>query len=399
MSSARTNKPLSAIPSNTLRLGEADLGRIRGDLDTAGAGNDSKRDHLRWPFPANAVKMEVRHPGGQATLLAYACRNLSCGGMSLLHSSYVHVGTLCTVHLPRANGTVAQVAGKIVRCRHVKGTVHEIGVAFKGVVNISEFIRLDPYEGRFSLERIDPERLSGTLLHIEDSEMDRRLVRNFLKDTNLFVVNAEDAEAALVRVGEGFDVILCDINLTGMSGIQFCEQLRAKGIEKPVIMVSADVRGQTRAQIKTARANAFLAKPFSRDMLFRALGEFLLADGKGSVAVGSVQSTLSPDDPTYTFIPEFVEGIHAVAAKMNPAIAANNTEEVRRLCMSVISGAGVLGFSPVAEAAQRALGAVNRAAHLAEAADELRTFVYECLRARKPDEVVRKADEPVRKAA
>ena len=400
MNHAKTNRPLSAIPANTLRLGEADLGRLRSDIEMPEGAADSKRGHLRWPFPANAVKMEVQHPGGQSTTLAYACRNLSCGGMSLLHSSYVHVGTPCMVMLPRPDGTAANVAGKIVRCRHVKGTVHEIGVAFRTAISIGEFIRLDPYEGRFSLEKIDAECLSGTLLHVEDSEMDRRLVRSFLKDTNLSVVTADGGEAALKRVKEGFDLILCDINLSGMSGIQFCEEVRKMGIEKPVVMVSADVRAQTRPLIRAARASAFLAKPFNRDMLLRAVGEFLLTDGKGSEGAGPLNTTLPPDDPSYEFVPEFVDGIHAMAGKMNQVIAANDAEEVRRMCMSVISGAGVLGFKPVASAAQRALAAVTATKSVTKSTDEVRTFLFECLRARKPDEAMTaRKDEPVRKAA
>lgn len=399
MNHAKTTKPLSAIPANTLRLGEADLGRLRSDIEAPEGASDFKRGHLRWPFPANAVKMEVQHPGGQATTLAYACRNLSCGGMSLLHSAYVHIGTPCVVMLPRPDGTVATVRGKIVRCRHVKGTVHEIGVSFRTAIAIGEFIRLDPYEGRFSLEKVNAECLTGTLLHVEDSEMDRRLVRSFLKETNLSVVTADDGEGALKRVKEGFDLILCDINLGAISGVQFCEEVRRLGIETPVIMVSADVNAQTRKLIKAARASAFLAKPFNRDTLLRAAGEFLLADGKGSSGTGPLNTTLPVDDPSYEFVPEFVDGIHALAGKMNQVIAANDVEEVRRMCMSVISGAGVLGFKPVAGAAQRALAAVSAAQSVAKCADEVRTFCFECLRARKPDDAPRKVEEPVRKAA
>ncbi len=391
MNHARTTRTISSIPSNTLRMGDADLGKLREGLEVPAGAADAKRGHLRWPFPANAVKMEVQHPGGQSTVLAYACRNLSCGGMSLLHSAYVHVGTTCTVMLPRPDGTVARVAGRIVRCRHVKGTVHEVGVAFNTPITIGEFIRLDPYEGRFSLEKIEPERLHGTVLHVEDSEMDRRLVRSFLRDTNLSVVNADDGEGALARVKEGFDLILCDLNLAKMSGIQFCTAVRNLGIEKPVIMVSADVRAQTRSQIKAARASAFLAKPFSRDMLLRAMGEFLLADGKGSEGVGPLHTTLAREDPSYEFVPEFVEGIHAMAGRMNEVIAADDVEGVRQMCMSVISGAGVLGFKPVAQAAQRALVAVNTAKSVAHCTDEVRTFLFECLRARKPEEGLKKA--------
>lgn len=387
----RIARQVSAIPTNTLRMSETDLDRLRGELDAGSPENDSRRGYLRWPFKANAVQVEVRHPGGQITALSYACRNLSCGGMSVLHSAYVHVGTPCTVFLPRANKTTARIEGKISRCRHAKGSIHELGIQFASPITIGEFIQLDPYEGRFSLEKINPERLGGTLLHVEDSDMDRRLVRTFLKDTNLSVVTAEDGKAALTRVKEGFDVILCDINLTGMSGIDFCTQLRAQGVEKPVIVVSADVRSQTRQQIKAARANAFLAKPFSRDLLLRALGEFLLADGKGAEGVGPLYSTLAFDDPSFGFVAEFVGELHNLAGKLNQLIAANDVEEVRRHCMSVIGAAGVLGFRPVGEAAQAALTAVTAAMSVTEAAEQVRTFMFESLRARASEEPSRKA--------
>ena len=61
-----------------------------------------------------------------------ACRNLSQRGIGLLHRSYVHLGTTCSVLLPHPRKGEQEYRGTVVRCLHLSGMVHEIGIRFNG---------------------------------------------------------------------------------------------------------------------------------------------------------------------------------------------------------------------------------------------------------------------------
>ena len=79
-------------------------------------------------------------------------RNLSCGGLSILHGVFVYPYTRCVVLLKRLDGKHEQVTGKVVEARCVKGRVHEIKICFEGLIEIENFVveekqsRTDGYE-------------------------------------------------------------------------------------------------------------------------------------------------------------------------------------------------------------------------------------------------------------
>jgi len=77
------------------------------------------------------------------------------------------------------------------------------------------------------------------------------------------VVSATDGPAGLERASqEGWDVILLDVMLPGMSGFDLCRDLRHRGVTTPVIMLTA--RGQVVDKVLGLKLGAddYLTKPF-----------------------------------------------------------------------------------------------------------------------------------------
>jgi CheY-like chemotaxis protein len=73
------------------------------------------------------------------------------------------------------------------------------------------------------------------------------------------------------------DVILLDINLPGLDGIEVCRYLRRdpRTAEIPIIAISAEANEETAAQARKAGANAFLPKPIDIDALEKTLKRLL----------------------------------------------------------------------------------------------------------------------------
>jgi len=77
------------------------------------------------------------------------------------------------------------------------------------------------------------------------------------------VESAADGESGLARAsGEAFDVLLLDLMLPRMSGFDVCRELRRRGIETPVIMLTA--RGQVVDKVVGLKLGAddYVTKPF-----------------------------------------------------------------------------------------------------------------------------------------
>jgi CheY-like chemotaxis protein len=381
----KPSTPPSEVVTNTVRLKSADLAKLHQELDANSVQGRFRRTHFRWSFHNTGVKIEMQQPGGVSTTLAYACRNLSGTGLGILHNAYVHLGTKCVVHLPAVSGGTVGIPSKVMRCRHVRGLVHEVGIAFLTPINIREFIALDPMEGSFTLESVDAEKLSGSVMHIDDSPMDRRLVRHFLKDTSLNIVGVEDATQAMARVHEGFDLILCDFEMPDCSGPELVEKMRAAGVQTPVIMVSGDQREASREAARSAKVNAYVFKPIVKEKLLRAIAEFLVLETTGSDSGGALFSSLKPEDPTSNFVPEFVEELRTTANKLNKAVNDDDSAAIRRLCFQVKGASSGLGFKPIADAAEACMVTLAATMSVTESLKQVRNLISLCLRARARD--------------
>jgi two-component system cell cycle response regulator DivK len=104
------------------------------------------------------------------------------------------------------------------------------------------------------------------ILVVEDNEKNRRLARDVLRVKGYRVVEAESAEAALACVaGEVPDLVLMDIHLPGMNGIQALQRLRDIEATRavPVIAFTASVMPQDKHEITSAGFDGFVAKPIN----------------------------------------------------------------------------------------------------------------------------------------
>ena len=114
--------------------------------------------------------------------------------------------------------------------------------------------------------------MSGkTILYVEDNEMNRKIVRDLLKRTAYRLVEANDGEAGVAKALEVRpDLILMDIQLPKISGIEATRRLRAEAAtaNTPIIAITSFALGGDDQKAKEAGATAYLAKPYSpRDLL------------------------------------------------------------------------------------------------------------------------------------
>lgn len=113
------------------------------------------------------------------------------------------------------------------------------------------------------------------ILLIEDDQMLGKATKNGLKkdfSVDLF----EDGESGLLAIDtEDYDVIVLDIGLPGISGLEFLKAIRKKGFETPVILLTARDRVENKIEGLDLGADDYLAKPFDLNELkarVRALG-------------------------------------------------------------------------------------------------------------------------------
>ena len=106
----------------------------------------------------------------------------------------------------------------------------------------------------------------STILIVEDNEKNLKLVRDILQVKGFATLEAGTAEDGIKLATEHKpDLILMDIHLPGMNGIEALKVLRAEKATAaiPVIAVTASVMQQDRKQITEAGFDAYVGKPIN----------------------------------------------------------------------------------------------------------------------------------------
>jgi two-component system chemotaxis response regulator CheY len=114
------------------------------------------------------------------------------------------------------------------------------------------------------------------VLVVDDSALSRRTLRQILEPAGYDVVEAEDGLSALERYFlDKPDVVLLDLVMQGMYGLDVLIKLRELDSEAKVVVVSADVQTSSHEMVEQAGGKAFVNKPFDRAEILRALSTVL----------------------------------------------------------------------------------------------------------------------------
>lgn len=108
------------------------------------------------------------------------------------------------------------------------------------------------------------------ILVVDDEDRIRRLIRMYLEREGYDIEEAEDGDTALKMALEtDYNLILLDLMLPGMDGIDVCEQVRKKKAT-PIIMLTARGEEANRVQGFEVGADDYVVKPFSpREVVHR----------------------------------------------------------------------------------------------------------------------------------
>ena len=114
------------------------------------------------------------------------------------------------------------------------------------------------------------------VLIIDDSALTRRTLRQILENAGCDVTEAEDGLTALERYFlEKPEVVLLDLVMRGMYGLEVLEKLRELDPQARVVVVSADIQSSSQELAQRAGAKAFINKPFDKAEILAALATAL----------------------------------------------------------------------------------------------------------------------------
>jgi two-component system, NtrC family, response regulator AtoC len=106
----------------------------------------------------------------------------------------------------------------------------------------------------------------GRVLVVDDDALILTVLQKALKDKGYKVNTETGARDLLAKVRSWApDVVLLDVNLPGKTGIEILEEIKEKGIDTEIVMLTADDTADTAIKAMKLGAVDYLTKPFDVD--------------------------------------------------------------------------------------------------------------------------------------
>lgn len=194
-----------------------------------------------------------------------------------------------------------------------KGCCFEVIIS-TGAIDNSSFV--------YSLEqvpeqeqKINPwtasEQLYGHILLAEDNINNQQLISLFLTKAGISVDIVDNGSTAVEKaITDNYDVILMDMQMPQMNGIEATKLLRATGYADPIIALTANATIDVKRQCHDVGFDDFLSKPIEVENFFNTLSRFLKTSPL-------IEASLPVDDPDFQNISNrFTEGFPETLLKM-----------------------------------------------------------------------------------
>ena len=113
-------------------------------------------------------------------------------------------------------------------------------------------------------------------LTVDDSKTMRDMLSFTLKGAGFDVLEAEDGKHAITVLGSNkMDVIITDLNMPNMNGIELIKTLRADPVHKftPILMLTTESDEGKKLEGKTVGATGWIVKPFNPEKLIQVINK------------------------------------------------------------------------------------------------------------------------------
>ena len=182
------------------------------------------------------------------------------------------------------------------------------------------------------------------VLVVDDDRVTRHLLRTVLEQGGYRITTAADGEEALEEARKGPDLILLDVWLPGMSGLEVLERLRGEGLRPRVVVMTSDDTPETMLQALRGQALRYVAKPIDRDNLLDLVEAALSKEEVDGIEVISatpnwVELVVPCDRQAATHLEDFLAHLDA---DLTPDVRESVGYAFRELLLNAIEWGGKL---------------------------------------------------------
>ncbi len=119
--------------------------------------------------------------------------------------------------------------------------------------------------------------MARTVIIVDDSRTARVQVRNALATTGYEIVEAQNGRDGLAQLADHpkTSLVICDVNMPVMDGLEMLQQMRTGGSKTPVLMLTTEAGPELQKRGRQAGAVGWIIKPFDPGALMRTVRALL----------------------------------------------------------------------------------------------------------------------------
>lgn len=265
-----------------------------------------------------------------------------------------------TCHSKKGRGSHFEV-------RIIIGSVDQLNLIYKQPATLPNTT------GTNSINKTPAPQLSGKILLAEDSPDIQKLVSLVLKKTGADVVTVDNGKKATEQaLANEFDLILMDMQMPVMSGMEATQWLRNAGYTGPIVALSANALKQDQEQSSDSGIDDYLTKPLVIDKFYNLLSRYLAPNPDGKNSSHKTQSSLQQDithndlneDLEYQAIVSlFIEKLPQHVNDIVNATDQNDWDKVQKISHKLKGSGSAFGYPEITNIA----GEINQYSKIAEA--------------------------------
>ena len=176
---------------------------------------------------------------------------------------------------------LTEMLGGHIKVTSQEGKGSQFAVYMPYVEAVNKQVMINQHQADEVLSRnLQPEaeipELMGHILCADDNEDNRQLVAYLVAKTGAQLTLVNDGQQAVtICEKQGFDLVLMDMQMPEMDGLQATTMLKQKGFSAPIIMLTANVDANSKKKMLAAGAKAHFAKPIDSRSFYAMLTKYL----------------------------------------------------------------------------------------------------------------------------
>lgn len=237
-----------------------------------------------------------------------------------------------------------------------------------GVIAENNFTDTAPEQDAYSIQddgKIIKNSVQGNILLVEDTPDNQLLISYYLKTLGANVTLADNGQLALNETEKNtFDLILMDMQMPVMGGVEAVKILRKRGYSQPIAMLTANAMNQFEEECRAAGCDDFLVKPIDLNSLCKVVGKYLKprenemnglikAEAQqplSNTPVEALYSTLYLDEPEFNeLVNNFIDNLPNYITDLEQAVDNKDDKLISSITHSLKGISGNYGFPPLSQ--------------------------------------------------